>query len=70
MSVSQGSTGNRRRIVLHFDLNNTIIMKDPAKGLSVQMNTARIVCKSAWGRIATRPGNDDQEEKYWQLAHD
>ena len=26
-----------RRLVLHFDINNTILMKDPAKGIhSVQ----------------------------------
>ena len=31
----------QRRLVLHFDINNTILMKDPAKGLnSVQMNVS------------------------------
>ena len=30
----QAVSGNRRRIVLHFDINNTILMKDAAMGIN------------------------------------
>ena len=50
-----------RKLQLHFDLNNTIIMMDGAKGLQVSKNLERIVGKSAWGVI-------DGED--WTLAHD
>lgn len=47
-----GGSARGRRIVLHFDINNTILMKDTAKSLSsVQANVMRIVTKSAWGKI-------------------
>ena len=33
-----------RRIVLHFDINNTILMKDTSKGInSVQMNVSKVL---------------------------
>jgi hypothetical protein len=44
----------KRRLALHFDINNTILMSDIAKGLRTDENLARIVCKSAWGRLTTR----------------
>ena len=41
---NQNTQGQRqRRLVLHFDINNTILMKDSSKGLnSVQMNVSKI----------------------------
>jgi len=45
------TSGNKRRWVLHFDVNNTILMKDIAKGLNTIDNVSRIVCKSAWGKL-------------------
>ena len=36
----QAVTGNRRRLVLHFDVNNTIVMKDLAKGLGTAENVS------------------------------
>ena len=45
-----------RRLVLHFDINNTILMKDPAKGIhSVQYNICRVIAKSSWGRLTPAP---------------
>jgi len=40
---NQNTQGQRqRRLVLHFDINNTILMKDSSKGLnSVQMNVSK-----------------------------
>ena len=32
---------NKRRYVFHFDLNNTILMKDDAKGLGVVDNVSQ-----------------------------
>ena len=35
------NTGRSKRLVLHFDINNTILMKDPAKGItSVNFNVS------------------------------
>ena len=31
---------NKRRYVFHFDINNTILMKDDAKGISMQDNVS------------------------------
>ena len=31
---------NKRRYVFHFDLNNTILMKDDAQGISVTENVS------------------------------
>lgn len=31
---------NKRRYVFHFDINNTILMKDAAKGLSTSDNVS------------------------------
>ena len=38
--TSQAVSGNRRRLVLHLDINNTIVMKDNAKGLSTVDNVS------------------------------
>ena len=32
---------NKRRYVFHFDINNTILMKDTAKGLSCMDNVSQ-----------------------------
>ena len=55
-----------RRIVLHFDINNTILMKDTAKGLSsVQFNVARIITKSAWGKVNPPVESDEKGLPTW-----
>ena len=60
-----------RRLVLHFDLNNTILMKDNAKGISsVQANVQRIVAKSAWGRVTPATESDEASTPHWVLIHD
>ena len=59
----------KRRLVLHFDLNNTILMSDPSKGLNTVDNVARIVTKSAWGRLSSRK-EDNEKVWMWELAHD
>jgi len=54
------------RLVLHFDLNNTILMNDVSKGLNTVDNVARIVAKSAWGRDTLT----EDQQRNWELAHD
>ena len=39
----QAVGGNRRRLVLHFDINNTIVMKDLAKGLNTTENVSQSI---------------------------
>ena len=43
LKMVQAVTGNRRRLVLHFDINNTIVMKDLAKGLGTVENVSPIL---------------------------
>ncbi len=57
----------KRRLVLHFDLNNTILMQDRSKGLNTVDNIARIICKSAWGRMSL---NKADKTYTWELCHD
>ena len=59
----------KRRLVLHFDLNNTILMQDMSKGLNTIENVARIVCKSAWGRLISNKVKNEKTYT-WELAHD
>jgi hypothetical protein len=48
-----------RRLVLHFDVNNTILIRDNAKNLgSVSFTVARIVCQSSWGRLTPAAESD------------
>ena len=57
--------------MLHFDLNNTILMKDGAKGIStVHTNVCRIVAKSAWGKVSPAVESDPEGIPRWTLAHD
>ena len=44
-------------------------MNDATKNLNTLDNVARIVCKSAWGRLTSNKVN--KETHYtWELAHD
>jgi hypothetical protein len=57
--------------VLHFDINNTILMRDAAKGLNcVQYNVARIITKSAWGKVNPPVESDEKGLPTWQIGHD
>ena len=67
------ATANKRRYVFHFDLENTILMKDTANGVSLQDNVCRIVCESAWGKMSQKEvttGNETQMQTIWNLIHD
>jgi hypothetical protein len=59
-SPIHGTTAARnRRLILYYDTTNTLVMKDSEVeplGNSVQMNVARIITKSAWGRM-TEPAD-------------
>jgi hypothetical protein len=43
--------------MLHFDLNNTILMSDASKGIGMATNLQRIVSKSAWGVLTPTENN-------------
>ena len=49
--------GRNRRLMLHFDLNNTILMSDASKGIGMAINLQRIVTKSAWGVLTPTENN-------------
>ena len=56
------------RLVLYFDINNTIIMKDQAKAIkSVELNVARIVAKSVWGKVTAAA--EETEVATWELVY-
>lgn len=44
-------------------------MNDHSKGLNTVDNVARIVCKSAWGRLSSTKV-DNEKHWVWELAHD
>lgn len=65
------NSNRNRRLVLHFDINNTILMKDSVKGLSsIQLNVARIIAKSSWGKVSPPVESDEKGLPTWSLVHD
>ena len=50
---------------MHFDINNTILMRDSTKGLNTASNVSRIVAKSVWGRHTQSDAGH-----HWELCHD
>jgi hypothetical protein len=44
-------------------------MQDMSKGLNTIENVARIVCKSAWGRLISNKVKNEKTYT-WELAHD
>ena len=72
-----GNTAARnRRLVLYYDTTNTIVMKDTStEPKSVQMNVARLITRSAWGRVTSEEDGENGLDgeiapNNWQLAHD
>jgi hypothetical protein len=45
-----------RRLVLHFDINQTILMKDTAKGLPMELVLNKILASEAWGTTVEKEG--------------
>jgi len=62
---------SRKRLVLHFDLNTTVLMKDSAKDIkSIQYTVARVITKSSWGTIVNpeaEEGADESKPPTWRL---
>jgi len=59
--------GRQRRIVLHFDINKTVVMKDSRlpECSTVTSTLAILLASEAWGRLQQKG-----EETVWQLAVD
>ena len=50
----QPNSNRNRRLVLYFDVNYTILMRDSVMHgnmNSTQLNVARVIARSAWGRV-------------------
>lgn len=46
-------------------------MRDSTKDIkSVQLNVARIISKSAWGKVTPPVESDEKQLPNWQLAYD
>lgn len=68
---SAQSKQRRPRLVLHFDIHNTILMKTPDQPIkSIQFSVAKIICQSAWGRLIPAAESDQSQIPNWQLAYD
>ena len=71
------TAARNRRLVLYYDTTNTIVMKDSEGqpvGNSVMMNVARIITKSAWGKISDTVAEagvdtDINPKPTWELVH-
>ena len=71
-----GSTIPPRKLVLHFDINKTIIMSDPVSNISIDHMLNSLLCESIWGivdvsNVDSNNSNgvngqqmDDQEKKH------
>lgn len=74
-----GKSNRNRHLILHYGINNTLIMKDTQNGVkTVQLQVAKLIAKSAWGCIEP-PADKDEEAKegedvalpkpVWKLMH-
>jgi len=67
--IVPSTAARNRRLVVYFDINNTIISKDPSAGItSVKVNVATNITKMAWGRVIEsdqpeKEADDKQEDK-------
>ncbi|CAG9326290.1 unnamed protein product [Blepharisma stoltei] len=52
----------KRRLILHMDMNNTVIMKDEANGYSLDFTLSKILASECWGNIVEKEG-----AKIWKL---
>ena len=56
-------SNNTRKLILHFDINHTILMTDAIQGMNdVNFEFQTIIAKSAWGKV--------DKNKNWHLAYD
>jgi len=60
----------QKRLVLHFDVNKTIIMKDSCKEKysTSGLTMCYMIAEAAWGKMVDKKG--EAGVKVWQLAHD
>ena len=57
------------RLLLHFDVNKTIIISDPAGGVTTQQMVNSIISENAWGRVTGGGSSDDDgAHERWELA--
>lgn len=57
---------SNRRIVLHFNIDKTIVCRDPYNGLdSIPLTLADCVAKMVWGQVTVEDDN-----RKWTLAYD
>lgn len=63
-------SARQKRLVLHFDINKTIIMKDSCdeKYHSIGLTMCYMIAEAAWGKIVDKKG--EPGVKVWQLAYD
>lgn len=55
-----------RRLVLHFNIDKTIVCKDPYNGLeNIQITLADCVAKMSWGTLTV-----ENNSKKWTLVHE
>lgn len=45
----------KARLILHFDINKTILMSDKAQGASTNHMVNVLLCECAWGRLEPGP---------------
>jgi len=63
---SEPASGNSPHLVLHFDVNNTIVMLDSATGADTRKLLGAVFANSAWGVIQQ---GEEGKPKSWVLTH-
>ena len=64
------STIPPRKLVLHFDINKTIIMSDPVSNISIDHMLNSLLCESIWGvvDVGTHDTSDEaKKQNKWAL---
>lgn len=54
-----------RRLVVHFDINDTAIMQDTVKNESLDFTLNHIIASQAWGTVQERESGN-----VWRLSYD
>mmetsp|Transcript_27129 Transcript_27129/g.48682 ORF Transcript_27129/g.48682 Transcript_27129/m.48682 type:complete len:499 (-) Transcript_27129:35-1531(-) len=54
-----------RRLVVHFDVNGTVIMQDTVKGETLEFTLSHVIATQAWGTV-----QEKESGNVWRLAYD
>ncbi|EAS03685.2 Dpy-30 motif protein (macronuclear) [Tetrahymena thermophila SB210] len=66
MNKKEENKPPNKKLILHFDVNKTIILQDQAKGYSKEDHLHLILSRQAWGKLEQK---DEKSPIMWKLYH-